>query len=78
MEQETTHDLDHFPAPWGKEVSLKAVDYDSGLKMLRVTIREKNRFTMLDLDVETANHLADQLREWAAKAKAAMDALPPT
>ncbi len=61
--------LDKFPAPWGKEIVLKTVDYESGLKMLRITIREKSRLTLVDLDTETASKLATHLSAWARHAQ---------
>ncbi len=61
--------LDKFPAPWGKEIFLKTVNYESGLKMLRITIRERNRFTLVDLDTETASKLASHLSTWATHAR---------
>ncbi|MBF0129763.1 MAG: hypothetical protein HQL33_07200 [Alphaproteobacteria bacterium] len=76
-DQETETDLETFLAPWGKSINLKSVVYDSGLEMLRVTIREKKRFTMLDLDTGTARHLAQRLVEWAERADEAMSKLPP-
>ncbi|MBF0560552.1 MAG: hypothetical protein HQL37_00780 [Alphaproteobacteria bacterium] len=71
-EQESVVSLERFLAPWGKEVTLQTVDYDSGLKIMRVTIREKHRFTTLDLDTETALHLSRSLAEWAEQAVATM------
>ncbi|KAF0137394.1 MAG: hypothetical protein FD153_1691 [Rhodospirillaceae bacterium] len=65
---ETLSPLDKFPAPWGKEIDLKRVDYESGLKMLRITIRERSRFTILDLDAQTALKLAGHLTAWAGQA----------
>lgn len=72
-EIETLTPLEKFLAPWGKEISLKTVDYESGLKMLRITIREKNRFTLIDLDTETASKLADHLTAWAKQAQKEID-----
>ncbi|MFN3075456.1 MAG: DUF6967 family protein [Alphaproteobacteria bacterium] len=78
-EQDGVADLDHFLAPWGKEITLQTVDYESGLKMVRITIREKRRFTTLDLDLETTTHLVQRLSEWAEVAKREMPFnSPPT
>ena len=76
-DQETVSDLDEFFAPWGKSINLKTVVFDSGLQMMRVTVREKNRFTMFDLDTETALHFANRLGEWATQANHAMAELTP-
>jgi len=66
---ETLTSLDRFPAPWGKEIDLKAVAYESGLAMLRITIREGKRFTQLDLDAATALKLGQFLQVWAEQVK---------
>ncbi|KAF0117837.1 MAG: hypothetical protein FD149_991 [Rhodospirillaceae bacterium] len=68
-EMETLTPLNRFPAPWGKEIDLKAVAYESGLAMLRITIREGKRFTQLDLDTATALTLSQHLKDWAEQAK---------
>ena len=52
-------------APYGREIKLDDVAYDSGMKLLRVTIREGARYTMLELDAETALAWADEMRKWA-------------
>lgn len=59
--------IDRFLAPWGKEIDLKTVDYTEGLVMLRITIREKNRFTLVDLDIDTAMRLVTHIEEWIQK-----------
>lgn len=65
---ETVHSVDKFLVPWGKEIDLKVIDYDSGLGMVRMTIREKHRFTMVDLDRDSALKLARHLLAWAETA----------
>lgn len=72
---ETITHLDRFLIPWGKEIDLKIVKYESRLKMLRITIREKNRFTVIDLDTEAASKLADYLTTWAKHARREIDLL---
>jgi len=46
--------LDKFTAPYGKEVSLENVLYENGMRVLRVHIREGKRFTVMDIDANTA------------------------
>ena len=58
-------DLDAFEAPWGKNVVIQKVEYEGGLVMLRVRIKEGSRFTLLDLDPESAKRLAKTLNAWA-------------
>jgi len=66
MSEEKITPLAEIEAPWSRHLSLSAVDHDSGLRMLRMRIKEgRARFTIIDLDERTARELADQLRDWA-------------
>lgn len=66
MSEEKITPLAEIEAPWSRQLSLSAVDHDSGLRMLRLRIKEgRARFTIIDLDERTARELADQLRNWA-------------
>lgn len=68
MNLETTSPIADFDAPYGKHITLQQVTYDGGLTLLRVRIREgKQRFTILELDAETARHWADHMAEWARR-----------
>lgn len=59
--------LERFSAPFGREVILDDVVHDSGLKMLRLTVREGRRFTVLDIDADTAQHWGAALSGWASR-----------
>ncbi len=63
-------DLDAFDAPWGKKIVIQKVEYEGGMVMLRVRIKEGSRFTLLDLDAESAKRLATSLLAWANEAPA--------
>lgn len=65
MSEETVVTLDEFDAPYGRKVKLEAIEYESGLCMLRLRIREGNRFTVLDLDESTARHWSAAMSSWA-------------
>ncbi len=65
MSAETVTPLDSFPAPWNKEVVLQAVLHDSGLRMLRIRIKEGKRFTVMDVDEETAARWGRAMTDWA-------------
>lgn len=58
-------EIDAFDAPWGKSIALQKVEYEGGLNLLRVRIKEGSRFTLLDLDPASAKRLADALAAWA-------------
>ncbi len=66
---ETVTRLEHFQAPYGREVELQEVLFDGGLKLLRLRIREGKRFTIMDLDPETAAHWAKVMDGWAARSR---------
>ncbi|GAB5605514.1 DUF6967 family protein [Sideroxyarcus sp. TK5] len=59
--------IDQFTAPIGKQqIDLQHVDHEEGgLNMLRVRIREGKRFTIFDIDPETAKHWAAVMQKWA-------------
>ncbi|MBX3647675.1 MAG: hypothetical protein KF853_09670 [Rhodocyclaceae bacterium] len=59
--------LDKFTAPiWGQEIELQQVEYlAGGSPMLRLRIREKKRFTIFDIDAQTAARWGKTLQDWA-------------
>lgn len=59
-------DLDTFDAPYGKQVVLQQVEYESGMTLLRVRIREGTRITILELDPDSAARWGKNLIQWAA------------
>jgi len=56
-------DLGRVDAPWGKEITVQALHFRSGLNLARLRIREGRRFTVLDVDEPTATSLASLLAE---------------
>ena len=56
-------------APYGREIRLDAVAYESGMNLLRVTIREGGRYTMLELDRATAIAWAGEMLKWAGASR---------
>jgi hypothetical protein len=56
-------------APYGREIRFEDLAFDSGMRLLRVTIREGRRFTVIDLDPERALEWADVMRAWADEAE---------
>ena len=68
MSDASINRLDEFSAPYGKEVILEDVNYESGLCLLRIRIREGNRFTIMDIDSETARHWGSAMLTWADSA----------
>ena len=52
-------------APYRREIWLDDVRFESGMRLLRVTIKEGRRFTQLDLDEATAGRCGQSLLHWA-------------
>ncbi len=64
MAEEEKERLELLVAPFGREVRLDEVRFESGMRLLRVTIREGKRITVLDLDAETALAWAKAMALW--------------
>ena len=71
MNEELVLPVDEFDAPYGRKIKLEAVEYESGMRLLRLRIREGSRFTVLELDEATAERLVATLTTWADKAHGA-------
>lgn len=69
MSEDTVTPLDDFDAPYGRKVKLETVDYESGLRMLRLHIREGRRFTVLEVDETTARRWGAAMCSWADKVR---------
>ncbi|MDP1668216.1 DUF6967 family protein [Phaeovulum sp.] len=66
MSEPNVTDLVRIKAPYTRDVLLQEVAHDSGMVLLRVRIREGRRFTILDLDAETARLWGGAMVDWAA------------
>jgi hypothetical protein len=50
----------------GQEIELQQIDFDAGgMSLLRTRIREKSRFTVFDIDPQTAEAWGRALLDWA-------------
>jgi hypothetical protein len=50
----------------GQEIELQQLDHDAGgMSLLRTRIREKSRFTVFDIDPQTAQEWGQALLRWA-------------
>jgi hypothetical protein len=50
----------------GQEIELHQIDFEAGgMSLLRTRIREKNRFTIFDIDPITAEEWGEALLRWA-------------
>ena len=63
----TVTSLDKFIAPYGREIALQNVEYINGTSVLRIRIREGSRFTVMDINPETAIRWAKGMLAWAGQ-----------
>ncbi len=64
--------LGEIAAPYGRRIRLDEVAYDGGMNLLRLTIREGSRFTILEIDAPTAREWGGMMTQWASS-RAASD-----
>jgi hypothetical protein len=65
VSNETVTPLTKIDAPYGRKVVLENVEHESDMRMLRIRIREGSRFTVLDIDEETASRWGTVMNAWA-------------
>lgn len=51
--------------PYKRKANVKLAEFDGGLQMVRLIIREGKRITQVDLDADTAQRLAQALQATA-------------
>ncbi len=69
--EETVNEIEQIALPYGRTAKLQNVEYENGMRLLRITFRENKRFTVLDIDAERAETLASALQDWAKSARSA-------
>jgi len=71
--------LDRFRTPiGGQEIELQQVAYESGgISLLRIRIRERSRFTVFEIDANTAARWGQVLLRWAQQQSPAAAADQP-
>ncbi len=57
--------LQFLRLPFGQELRLEEVEFEGGVRLLRLRIKEKSRFTTLDLDPDTARAWGEAMADWA-------------
>lgn len=62
MAEETVKEIAELELPFGRKARVREVSYESGLRMVRLVLREGTRITQVDLDADSARALADALR----------------
>lgn len=62
---EDLREIAAYDLPYRRKAELKEFTYDSGMKMLRLILREGHRITQVELDADTAAALSDAMGDWA-------------
>lgn len=58
--------LDKFlSTPYRQEIELQQINHEAGFSTLRLRIREIKRFTIFEIDRETAQHWGKALIDWS-------------
>ncbi len=65
MTDEIKERLATLAAPYNREVRLDDVRFASGMRLMRIVIREGHRITQLDIDAETARTWAEVMQRWS-------------
>ena len=65
--------LQSFRLPFGPEVQLLEAEFDGDVRLLRLRIKEKSRFTTVDLDPATARLWGEAMSAWAGEQMARGD-----
>ena len=60
MDEKLT-DIAKLDLPYRRKAVLREVEFESGMKMVRLVLREGMRITQVDLDAEAARDLAGHL-----------------
>lgn len=55
------HDRWDVELPYKRIANVKVAEFDGGMRMVRLIIREGKRITQVDLDADTAQRLAQAL-----------------
>ncbi len=71
MANETLTKLAELELPFGRRAIVRAVSYDSGLRLVRLVLREGKRIIQVDLDADAAHDLANWLQTAADRTDAA-------
>jgi hypothetical protein len=57
--------MDQFTAPFGQIIELRQILHDSGVRLLRVIVREEGKYYTIDLDPATAHQWGKDMVTWA-------------
>ena len=76
MSDEERTELDSIVAPYGRHIRLQDVRFQSGMRLMRVIIREASRITVFEIDTATARAWAAAMQDWAQQVDTADPGAP--
>lgn len=76
MSDEERTEIATIVAPYGRHIRLQDVRFESGMRLMRVIIREGNRITVFEIDNATARTWAAAMQGWAQQADTADPGAP--
>ncbi len=59
--------IGRYDLPYTRKASLHDHEYESGMHLLRLTIREGHRITAVDVGVEHTKAMGQEMLAWAEK-----------
>ncbi|MBL4805676.1 MAG: hypothetical protein JKY31_00110 [Rhodobacteraceae bacterium] len=59
--------IEDYELPYMRKLSIQNHEFESGMHLLRLTFREGNRITAIDIDRDSAAAISQSLIDWAAK-----------
>lgn len=61
--------MDQFTAPFGQVIELRQILHESGIRLLRVIVRDEGKYYSVDLDPATAHQWGKDMVVWAQEQK---------
>lgn len=61
---DSIREITAFDLPYGRKAELREIEFDGGMKMLRLVLREGKRITQIDLDADVAGRIAAEMQAW--------------
>lgn len=62
---ETISEIALYDLPYGRKAELRNIQFEGGMNMLRLVLREGKRITQVDLDGNVASSIAADMQSWA-------------
>lgn len=53
-----------YDLPYGRKAELREIQFEGGMNMLRLVLREGKRITQVDLDADVASAIAAEMQTW--------------